>query len=80
MANAFARDNSWNTATTLTVSEYGNFQLGETKNFGHRKKSNGQYVPNSYLSNFGWKNTYYQHAVCEVKIPISVYLFFGGLE
>jgi hypothetical protein len=35
---------------------------------GYRKKSNGQYVPNAYLKNFGWKNTYYQHSFTKVMI------------
>lgn len=35
---------------------------------GYRKRTTGQYVPNAYLRNFGWKNTYYQRAVCVVNL------------
>jgi hypothetical protein len=30
--------------------------------YGYRKKTTGEYVPNAYRNNFGWKNTYYQNA------------------
>jgi len=36
---------------------------------GYRKKTTGQYVPNKYLQNFGWKNTYYQCADTLVGMP-----------
>lgn len=36
---------------------------------GYRKNTTGEYVPNSYLNNFGWKNTYYQHASLYITIP-----------
>ena len=36
--------------------------------FGYRKISDDQYVPNSYRSNFGWKNTYYQKAATVVMV------------
>ena len=39
--------------------------------FGYRKYTTGEYVPNKYLSNFGWKNTYYQHAECDVMVNIE---------
>jgi hypothetical protein len=36
--------------------------------YGMRKKTTGQYVPTAYLRNFGWKNTYYQHAITIVQV------------
>ena len=36
--------------------------------FGYRKYTTGEYVPNAYLANFGWKNTYYQHAETVVEV------------
>lgn len=35
---------------------------------GYRKNTTGQYVPNSYRSKFGWKNTYYQSASLELTL------------
>jgi hypothetical protein len=35
---------------------------------GYRKWTTGEYVPNAYLANFGWKNTYYQCAITTVSI------------
>lgn len=37
--------------------------------FGYRKNTTNEYVPNAYRANFGWKNTYYQAAECIVSIP-----------
>lgn len=36
--------------------------------YGFRKYTTGEYVPNKYRANFGWKNTYYQHAITAVSI------------
>jgi hypothetical protein len=37
---------------------------------GYRKYTTGEYVPQAYLNNFGWKNTYYQHAHTTVMLAI----------
>lgn len=37
--------------------------------YGYRKYTTGEYVPNNYRSNFGWKNTYYQRAETHVELP-----------
>lgn len=74
-ANSFARKNGWGRATEITISDDENLKeprLGRTVEYGFRKNTTGQYVPNAYLANFGWKNTFYQHAVCEVIIPQKI--------
>ena len=38
---------------------------------GYRKNTTDQYVPNAYLYNFGWKNTYYQHARLVITFATS---------
>ena len=76
-ANAFAKSECWNRATALIPTGDEKPSLGGTKDFGYRKCTTGEYVPNSYVSNFGWKNTYYQHAVSEVNTPLDWYLWFG---
>lgn len=37
--------------------------------YGYRKITTGEYVPNAYRNNFGWKNTYYQSAVTVIGLP-----------
>ena len=75
-ANAFVRrESTGNSATKLIPGE--KLEIVHHLDFGYRKKTTGEYVPNKYLNNFGWKNTYYQHAVNEVEIPYEIYLWFG---
>jgi hypothetical protein len=72
-ANSFARKNGWARATKITLIPEGEkIRVTDSKQFGHRKNTTGQYVPNAYLANFGWKNTFYQHAVYELEIPVSL--------
>lgn len=66
--------------TKLSVSTESEPSIGKIVLYGRRKYSTGQYVPNAYLRNFGWKNTYYQRAVNEVIVPIEWYLWFGWRE
>ena len=35
---------------------------------GYRKNTTGEYVPNAYRRNFGWKNTFYQRACLNIYI------------
>lgn len=35
---------------------------------GYRKNTTDEYVPNAYRANFGWKNTYYQHARLAINV------------
>ena len=41
---------------------------------GFRKNTTGEYVPNAYRNNFGWKNTYYQHAELRIFVPRHLYV------
>jgi len=76
-ATLFARENGRNKATKI-IPIPGEFpEILKSVDFGYRKCTTGEYVPNKYLNNFGWKNTYYQWAVCEVGIPEHWYLWFG---
>lgn len=72
-ANAFARQHGWGRATEITISnKITEPEIGETQHFGWRKNTTGEYVSNAYRQNFGWKNTFYQPAQCEVIIPKSI--------
>lgn len=66
--------------TKISVTTKPEPEIGEIVQYGYRKKTTDQYVPNAYLRNFGWKNTYYQRAVNEVIVPIEWYLWFGWRE
>ena len=77
-ANAFVRTYfPGSISTELTVSLDETPTIVRSVSPGYRKKTTNEYVPKKYLSNFGWKNTYYQHAVNEVLVPIEWYLWFG---
>lgn len=69
-ANAIARREGCGSADEIlfrpTLSGY----VSDHTPYGYRKKTTGEYVPNSYRSNFGWKNTYYQHAETVVVLPL----------
>lgn len=65
-ANIIARANGYGRATTVTIGVTN--EVTDHTPYGYRKKTTGQYVPNAYLNNFGWKNTYYQAALTEVTI------------
>ena len=41
--------------------------------YGYRKTTTGEYVPNKYRANFGWKNTYYQSAETVVAVPVEMW-------
>ena len=65
-ANIIARRNSCNRATKIIYTG-----LNDVVSFtssGYRKFTTGEYVCNAYRAKFGWKNTYYQQAICEVSI------------
>ena len=71
-ANSIARKAGYGRATKIWVNEPidGDIQPKVLSHisYGYRKYSTGEYVPNSYLKNFGWKNTYYQQAETVVLI------------
>ena len=72
IANVFARKYGYGRATKVTFDPtLSDHKLGEVVQGGYRKNTTGEYVPNAYRSNFGWKNTYYQHVVCEVILAME---------
>jgi len=71
LANIIARNAGWNRATEIK-SGLGT-KILDTVAHGYRKFTTGEYVPSSYRSNFGWKNTYYQAAECVVQIDYRIH-------
>lgn len=72
MANAAARRAGHGSATEINFAEIKTPQVISHTCYGYRKNTTGEYVPNKYRSNFGWKNTYYQHAETVVLMPIGL--------
>ena len=72
-ANRVALRNRWNRATEVIYADDNRILADRCLPFGYRKKTTWEYVCNKYRSNFGWKNTYYQHAVCVVEINVNDY-------
>lgn len=68
-ANSIARQNGYGRATSYIFGVEDKV-ISHTR-YGYRKTSNGQYVPNAYRNNFGWKNTYYQPAETVVQISVT---------
>lgn len=69
LANAIARKEGHGKATKVVLGDK-NYVV-EAVAFGYRKNSDGAYVSSAYRRNFGWKNTFYQHAVCAVEVDVS---------
>ena len=73
IANRIARKGGANAATEIRINKSfksGNGRVKEYLRYGWRKFTTGEYVPISIRNNFGWKNTYYQHAECVVECNI----------
>lgn len=68
-ANQIAREFGMNRATSIVVGT--DSKVIDYTRYGYRKYTTGEYVPNKYRSNFGWKNTYYQCAECDVMVNIE---------
>jgi len=68
-ANQIAREYGHHGATDVIVGD--DSKLMRSTSFGYRKHTTGEYVPKAYLANFGWKNTYYQHAECVVMVNVE---------
>lgn len=68
-ANQIARAYGKNKATEIIVGD--DSRCLSTTRFGYIKNTTGEYVPMKYLSNFGWKNTHYQPALCKVMVNIE---------
>lgn len=65
-ANSVARRNGHGRATKVVIGD--KTKIVDWTSYGYRKYTTGEYVPNKYLANFGWKNTYYQNAECTVMV------------
>lgn len=75
VANIVARQYGYGSATEIRCSTTGPDAprvLHHTP-YGYRKNTTGEYVPNRYRSNFGWKNTYYQAAETVVAVPVEMW-------
>lgn len=72
--NAFARENKYGFYTHIIPGE--KLQIIKRLPAGYRKYTTGEYVPNAYRANFGWKNTYYQHAITKIEVPITTIEYF----
>lgn len=66
VANTIARRAGYGMATEIIRGD--DNKVVSHISFGYRKCTTGEYVPSSYRSNFGWKNTYYQHAETVVMV------------
>ena len=69
-ANAFARKAGYWKATDIIFSTDEDKIVSHTRP-GYRKITTDQYVPNAYINNFGWKNTYYQGAETTVQLHVE---------
>ena len=65
-ANSIARKNGRGSATTIVIGDED--KVVDHTPSGYRKYTTGEYVSNKYRDNFGWKNTYYQHAETTVMV------------
>lgn len=66
VANSIARAAGYGRATEIVA--HGFVGVVSRTPYGYRKWTTGEYVPNSYRRNFGWKNTYYQNAETVVSV------------
>lgn len=74
-ANQIARANHSNRATEIIFKPDSPGRVIAQARSGYRKNTTDEYVPRAYVINFGWKNTYYQHAVCVVELSTQKLLF-----
>ncbi|MGH6640545.1 MAG: hypothetical protein ACREBY_18335 [Polaromonas sp.] len=65
-ANKIAKEAGHGMATKIVIGTAN--RVIDHINYGYRKISTDEYVPNAYRNNFGWKNTYYQPAETTVEI------------
>lgn len=69
-ANAIARKFGYGVATEVVVDPTLTTPcVLKRVSYGYRKVTTGEYVPNAYRQNFGWKNTYYQPAITVIGLP-----------
>lgn len=72
IANTVARKCGYGRATEIVFEDVPSPYVKGHTSYGWRKYTTGEYVPMAYLINFGWKNTYYQHAETVVVLPTSL--------
>lgn len=53
-ANSIARRHGYGRATTVIIGKED--RVVSRVDYGYRKYTTGQYVPNAYRAKFGWKN------------------------
>ena len=70
IANAIARKNGANIATSIVFADIPDGTVTNHVKYGYFKNTTGERVSNAYRRNFGWKNTSYRPAVCEVTLPL----------
>lgn len=68
-ANKIARNHKFGKATDIVFGDQDKVIYRVSPGF--RKFTTGEYVPNAYRNNFGWKNTYYQKAITVVMLESS---------
>ena len=68
-ANIIARQAGYGWATKII--EGNQDRVVSHVDYGYRKNTTGEYVPNAYRNNFGWKNTYYQAAETVVEVNVN---------
>ena len=71
LANSFARSKGYGSATKIVFEDIDQPEIISHTPYGYRKYTTGEYVPKAYVNNFGWKNTYYQHAETVVALPLK---------
>jgi len=72
LANSIARKSGYGLATEVIFGNCKEPKIIERVQYGYRKITTGEYVPKKYLANFGWKNTYYQHAITKILLPLQI--------
>ena len=69
-ANSVARKHGHGTATSIVFDKSLQTPIVISHvQYGYRKNTTGEYVPNAYRKMFGWKNTYYQNAETTIGLP-----------
>ena len=69
-ANSVARRAGYGKATEIIINPKAKkARVVKHIDYGYVKNTTGEYVPMSYINNFGWKNCHYQHAETIVELP-----------
>ena len=79
IANSIARKNGANIATSIIFANIPEGLVTKHVKYGYFKNTTGERVPNAYRRKFGWKNTHYGAAVCEVTLPLALNVLRGTI-